>query len=210
MTTASPTTHQSHAPVLADALAAPRTWLHHAALIAAGAAVVSLLAQVEIPVKPVPITGQTLGVMIVGASLGAWRGAAAMVVYLLAGVAGLPVFAGFSGGPQSVAEPSFGFIIGFIVAAWFIGWCSERTWDRKPLLALAAFFGASCIPFLIGVPYMWFVLDAVMGVPMTLPLALDYGVLPFIPGGIVKWLIAAAVLPLAWKAVRHADRELDQ
>ncbi|MFD2673914.1 biotin transporter BioY [Gulosibacter bifidus] len=195
--------------VLADALVMPRTWLHHATLIAAGAALVALLAQVEIPLQPVPITGQTLGVMLVGASLGAWRGAAAMLTYLLAGLAGLPVFAGFTGGPQSIAEPSFGFIVGFIGAAAFAGWCSQRKWDRRPMLSLLAFFGASCIPFLVGVPYMSYVLEHIVGVPMNVSLAMEYGVLPFIPGGIVKWIIAAAVLPLAWMGVRKLDRHHD-
>lgn len=192
--------------VLADALIAPRTWAHHATMITAGAALVALLAQVEIPLQPVPITGQTLGVMLVGATLGAWRGAAAMLTYLLAGVSGLPVFAGFTGGPQSVAEPSFGFIIGFIGAAAFAGWCSQRKWDRRPMLSLLAFFGASCIPFIVGVPYMSYVLEHALGIPMSFNLAMEYGVLPFIPGGIIKWIIAAAVLPLAWMGVRKLDR----
>lgn len=204
MTTAISTTPTG--AVLADSLVRSRSWAHHATLIGAGAALVALLAQIEIPMQPVPITGQTLGVMIVGATLGAWRGASAMALYLVAGVAGLPVFAGFSGGPQSVVEPSFGFIIGFIVTAAFIGWCAQRNWDRKPLLALGAFFAASCIPFIIGVPYMTVVLQN-LGVPMTFELAMEYGVIPFIPGGIIKWLLAAAVLPLAWQAVRALDRD---
>lgn len=210
MTATAATARPTPAPVLADAIAHPRTWLHHAALICAGTALVALLAQVEIPMYPVPITGQTLGVMVVGAALGAWRGAAAMALYLVAGVAGFPVFAGFTGGPHSIVSPSFGFIIGFIFTAAFIGWCSQQRWDRKPLLSLAAFFGASCIPFVFGVPYMAFILDTVVGQPISFEQALAYGVYPFIPGGIVKWLIAAMVLPLAWRAVRAIDRAAER
>ena len=155
---------------------------------------------------PVPITGQTLGVMLVGAALGAWRGAAALLTYLVAGLAGLPVFAGLTGGIASVAKPSFGFIIGFVFAAALIGWLAQRNWDRRPLLSLVAFFGASLVPFVFGVPYMWVALEQ-LGTDMNLALAMQYGVTPFIIGGIVKWLLAAALLPLAWRLVRAVERD---
>lgn len=192
--------------VLADHLVTKRSAAANIALIGAGAAAVALLAQVEIPMWPVPITGQTLGVMLVGATLGAWRGAAALLTYLVAGLAGLPVFAGFSGGIASLAQPSFGFIIGFVFAAALVGWLAERNWDRRPLLSLAAFFGASLVPFLFGVPYMWMVLEN-LGTDMNFALAMEYGVTPFIIGGIVKWLLAAALLPLAWRLVRAVERD---
>lgn len=205
-TLTAPTSAPARSGVLADRLVATPTWLTNLALIGAGAALVALLAQVEIPMWPVPITGQTLGVMLVGATLGTWRGAAAMLVYLAAGLAGLPVFAGFTGGLATVAKPSFGFIIGFVFAAALIGWLAERNWDRRPLLSLVAFLGASIVPFVFGVPYLWVVMEQVVGQPMDLGLALSYGVTPFIIGGIVKWLIAASVLPLAWKGVRALER----
>ena len=113
-------------PVLADLIARPsgraRAVALDAALVVAGAAVVALLAQVEVPLWPVPITGQTLAVVVVGAALGARRGAAALVTYLLAGLAGLPVFAGFTGTVAALAKPSFGFVIGFVFAAFVAGW----------------------------------------------------------------------------------------
>src|SRR5699024_7241936 len=96
-------------PVLADALAPHRTRLQDARLVLAGTGVVALLAQITLPLPLVPITGQTLGVILVGAALGSRRGAAALLTYLLVGVAGAPVFAEFSGGPASVLSPSFGF-----------------------------------------------------------------------------------------------------
>ncbi|RRJ87218.1 biotin transporter BioY [Gulosibacter macacae] len=195
--------------VLADQLIGRRTLLTNLALIGAGAALVALLAQVEIPMWPVPITGQTLGVMLVGATLGAWRGAAALTTYLVAGLAGLPVFAGFTGGIASVGKPSFGFIIGFIFAAFVVGWLAERNWDRRPLTSLLAFLGASIIPFLFGVPYMWLMLEQ-LGTSMNFGLAMEYGVTPFILGGIVKWLLAAAALPLAWKGVKALERRNEQ
>jgi len=204
--TSSASSLTTHGTVLADHLVTNRSTVANIALIGAGAATVALLAQVEIPMWPVPITGQTLGVMLVGATLGAWRGAAALLTYLVAGLAGLPVFAGLTGGIASVAKPSFGFIIGFVFAAALIGWLAQRNWDRRPLLSLVAFFGASLVPFVFGVPYMWVALEQ-LGTDMNLALAMQYGVTPFIIGGIVKWLLAAALLPLAWRLVRAVERD---
>ena len=154
-------------PVLADLIARPsgraRAVALDAALVVGGAAVVALLAQVEVPLWPVPITGQTLAVVVVGAALGARRGAAALVTYLLAGLAGLPVFAGFTGTVAALAKPSFGFVIGFVFAAFVAGWFAERAWDRRPLLAFAGFVLASAIPFVFGIPYMAFILNVVGG-----------------------------------------------
>ena len=204
--TSSASSLTTHGTVLADHLVTNRSTAANIALIGAGAATVALLAQVEIPMWPVPITGQTLGVMLVGATLGAWRGAAALLTYLIAGLAGLPVFAGLTGGIASVAKPSFGFIIGFVFAAALIGWLAQRNWDRRPLLSLVAFFGASLVPFVFGVPYMWVALEQ-LGTDMNFALAMQYGVTPFIIGGIVKWLLAAALLPLAWRLVRTVERD---
>ncbi|WP_201613587.1 biotin transporter BioY [Gulosibacter hominis] len=204
--TSSASSLTTHGTVLADHLVTNRSTAANIALIGAGAATVALLAQVEIPMWPVPITGQTLGVMLVGATLGAWRGAAALLTYLVAGLAGLPVFAGLTGGIASVAKPSFGFIIGFVFAAALIGWLAQRNWDRRPLLSLVAFFGASLVPFVFGVPYMWVALEQ-LGTDMNFALAMQYGVTPFIIGGIVKWLLAAALLPLAWRLVRTVERD---
>jgi biotin transport system substrate-specific component len=191
-------------PTLADRVV-PRTAVSNVALIATGAAVVSLLAQVEIPMFPVPITGQTLGVMLVGASLGAWRGAVALLSYMGAGLLGLPVFAGATGGLIALTKPSFGFIIGFVFAAALAGWLAERSWDRRPVLSLAAFGLASLVPFFFGIPYMGFVLGA-MGIQNDLGTLLALGFLPFIVGGIVKWIVAASVMPTLWAVVRRVDR----
>lgn len=196
-------------PVLADLIARPqgraRSRATDAALVIAGAALVALLAQVEIPLQPVPITGQTLGVILVGAALGARRGAAALTTYMLAGLAGLPVFAGFTGTLAALAKPSFGFIIGFIAAAFVAGWIAERAWDRKPLLAFAGFIAASVIPFLFGVPYMAFILNAIGGLGLTLEQIMAAGVFPFIVGGVIKAAVAAIVIPGAWATVRTID-----
>lgn len=192
-------------PVLADALAPHRTRLQDAGLVLAGAGIVALLAQVTIPLPLVPITGQTLGVILVGAALGSRRGATALLTYLLVGLAGAPVFAEFMGGPASVLSPSFGFILGFVPAAFVAGWFAERAWDRKPLLAMAGFVAASVVPFLLGVPYLAMILNAVMGAELGLGGILAAGVWPFVAGGLVKAGIAAVLIPAAWRGVRSLD-----
>lgn len=196
--------------VLADIIARPSTRARglalDAGLVLAGVALVALLAKVSFFIGPIPITGQTLGVIAVGAALGSRRGAAALTTYLLAGLAGLPVFAGAIAGPAYVLAPSFGFVIGFIPAAFVAGWFAERAWDRRPVLAFVGFVVASIIPFLVGVPYMALILSAVMGVDVTFGLVMDAGVLPFIVPGIIKAAAAALLIPAAWFAVRALDR----
>ncbi|WP_312676103.1 biotin transporter BioY [Microbacterium sp.] len=197
-------------PVLADLIARPsdraRAIALDAGLVVAGATVVALLAQVEVPLWPVPITGQTLAVVVVGAALGARRGAAALVTYLLAGLAGLPVFAGFTGTVAAVAKPSFGFVIGFVFAAFVAGWFAERAWDRRPLLAFVGFVAASAIPFVFGIPYMAFILNVVGGGAFGIGEILQFGLWPFIVGGLIKAALAALLIPAAWAGVRAVDR----
>jgi biotin transport system substrate-specific component len=190
--------------VLADALIAGQSRATNVALVVCGAATVAVLAQVSIPLWPVPLTGQTLAVIVVGATLGARRGLAALLLYVAAGLAGLPIFADFTGGPLSVMKPSFGFIIGFIVTAFAVGVLAERNWDKKFWRALAAFSVASLIPFAFGLPYLTIVLGH-LGIENTFPAVIAVGFTPFIVGGIVKAIIAAAVVPVAWRGIRKLD-----
>lgn len=196
-------------PVLADLITRPsgraRAVALDAALVLVGAAFVAALAQLEVPLWPVPVTGQTLGVVVVGAALGARRGAVALLTYLFAGLAGLPVFAGFTGSIAAVAKPSFGFVIGFVVAAFAAGWFAERAWDRRPVLAFAGFVLASAIPFVFGVPYMAFILNVVGGGSYGVAEILSFGLWPFVVGGLVKAAVAAVLIPAAWVAVRAAE-----
>ncbi|MDJ1115218.1 biotin transporter BioY [Microbacterium dauci] len=197
-------------PVLADLIAQPttraRSLATDAALVVAGVALVALLAKVSFFIGPVPITGQTLGVIVVGAALGARRGAIALTSYMLAGLAGAPIFAGALAGPAYVLSPSFGFILGFIPAAFLAGWFAERAWDRKPVLAFVGFVAASIMPFLVGVPYMALILGAVVGTDVTFALVMSSGVLPFIVPGLIKAAFAALLVPAAWLGVRAVER----
>lgn len=199
MSSASLAAHPSRG-VLVDHLLPRRTAVVNIVLVVSGAAVVALLAQASWRIGPVPITGQTLGVILVGGALGARRGAAALTTYLVAGLAGAPVFAGGMGGPAYVLSPSFGFIIGFVVAAAVAGWAAERAWDRNVLLAMAGFTLATAAPFVVGVPY----LASMLGLSDPAAIA-AVGITPFIVPGLIKAGVAAAVFPLAWKAIRGLD-----
>lgn len=199
--------------VLADLIARPssraRAFALDAGLVIAGAAVVAILAQVSIPLQPVPITGQTLGVIVVGAALGSRRGAAALTTYMLVGLAGLPVFADFTGTIAAIAKPSFGYVIGFILSAYVAGWFAERHWDRRPALAFVGFAAASAVPFIFGIPYMALILNVVGGGDFSLWQLLEFGLFPFIVGGLIKAGLAALIIPGAWALVRRADAAKD-
>lgn len=201
MTTAAVSTRPgAGADVLADRLLPRTSVLTDVALVVTGAAVVGAFAQLTVPMWPVPITGQTLAVMLVGAALGMRRGAAALTTYLVVGLAGVPWFAEGRGGPAMVLAPSFGYLVGFILAAAVAGWCAERAWDRRPLLAMLGFCTATVMPFLVGVPY----LAAVLGLT-DLGTVAAYGITPFIVPGLVKAGLAAAAFPLAWRLVQLVD-----
>src|ERR1700712_784101 len=139
MTTIAPSARRL---VLADRVF-PRTLVMDGVLVVAGAALVTILAQVVIPLQPVPITGQTLAVLLVGSTLGAVRGSLAMVLYAVLGLVGLPVFSDGSHGTSVLFGATGGYIVGFILSAALVGWLAERQWDRKILKALATFVAGS-------------------------------------------------------------------
>jgi biotin transport system substrate-specific component len=185
-----------------------------AVLVVAGAALTAAAAQVAIPLEPVPITGQTLAVLLVGVSLGATRGALALALYAVLGLAGLPVFSPQDDGSHltgaaALASASFGYIIGFIFAAAFTGWLAQRQWDRKFLRALVAFFAGSVVPFAFGLIWLAAWLGNV-GAPNDLNSVLQAGFYPFILGGILKAALGAGIISLAWFAVMRRDATASQ
>jgi biotin transport system substrate-specific component len=161
-----------------------------------GAALIGALAQVIIPLPftPVPLTGQTLGVLLVAGALGRWRGMAATGLYGLAGVLGVPWFAG---GTSGWAIASFGYIIGFVFAAAVAGTLAERGWDRRPLRALATMLLADAVILAIGTIWLAGALQ------VSIVRAVQLGVLPFIIGDLVKAAMAAGLLPSAWWVVHR-------
>jgi len=188
MTTLAPPLRRT---VLADRVF-PRTLVMDIVLVVAGAALVTVLAQVAIPLWPVPITGQTLAVLLVGSTLGWARGAISMVLYAVLGLIGLPVYSDGSHGAGVLFGATGGYIVGFIVSAALVGWLAERQWDRKVLKAIVTFVAGSVVVFAIGLPWLAVVLHT------DLPTTLQYGLYPFILGGVIKAVIAAGLLPLAW------------
>lgn len=191
-------------PTLADRLIT-RSIATDVVLVVAGAALTAVAAQLSVPLWPVPITGQTLAVLIVGSTLGALRGSLSMILYALLGILGLPVFSEASTGFGVIAGPTGGYIIGFIFAAALTGWLAQRAWDHKILGAIASFTAGTVVTFAIGLPW----LAAVLGT--NLDLTLQYGLYPFILGGMIKALLAAGFIRLAWFGVnRSNDRHLSK
>jgi biotin transport system substrate-specific component len=182
-----------HPRVLADLV--PRVRARDAALVVAAAALTALCAQISfyLPGIAVPVTGQTFAVLLSGAALGANRGGAAMALYILAGMIGLPVFASGAHGTDIVFGATGGYLLGFLAAAWVVGRLSEARMDRTPVKALPLFVIGSAIVYAIGVP--WLAISA----DMSLGTALSEGFVPFIPGDIVKAAAAGALLPAAWR-----------
>jgi biotin transport system substrate-specific component len=183
--------------VLADLVPAVRA--RSALLVGAGVLFTALLAQVSVPVpgSPVPITGQTLAVVLTAAALGPVRGTAVQIFYILAALIGLPFYSEASGGVEVVFGATGGYVVGFIPAAYLIGLAARRGADRNPLKSVPLFVAGQAVIFAVGVP--WLAVSA----GMTASQALDAGFYPFILGGIVKAAVAAAVLGAAWKLTRR-------
>lgn len=175
----------------------------------AGSAFIAGLAQLSIhlPFTPVPITGQTLGVLLVGAAYGPGLGAATLVLYLLWGVVGLPVFAPNASGSHDTgvqvlraASLTGGYLWGFVLSAATVGALARRGWDRSVRSSIGAMLLGSIVIYAIGVPWLYGALPpAIDGRPVTLDTALSFGLYPFIIGDTVKLLLAAGLLPLAWR-----------
>ncbi|NYI08387.1 biotin transporter BioY [Allostreptomyces psammosilenae] len=178
----------------AGASTAARARTRDLALVVGGAALTGLAAQISVPVPgtPVPVTGQTFAVLLVGTALGARRGLAAMALYLLAGAAGMPWFAE---GASGFAMPSFGFVLGFVLAAAAVGALARRGGDRTPLRTAGTMLVGNAVIYAVGVPYLAYALQ----VPLAEAAAL--GMVPFLIGDALKLLLAAGVLPAAWKLV---------
>jgi biotin transport system substrate-specific component len=189
MTALSPTRHRP----LADALL-PHTAVVSTALVLGGALLTAGAAQVSVPLWPVPITGQTLAVLLVGSALGARRGAMSMLVYALLGVVGLPVFADGSSGAGVLVGPSGGYIVGFIAAAALVGWVAERFGDHPLQNAVLSFTLGTVVTFAAGMGWL------AVSLGLDLQQTLEDGLYPFVIGGTVKALVGASVISLGWTA----------
>ena len=162
-------------------------------MIALFAALTAVGAFIKIPIPYVPLTLQTLMVMFAGLVLGSRRGALSQILYLVIGLIGLPIFAQ-GGGPGYILQPSFGFLVGFIAGAYIIGKIVEKEPVPKfPRVLTALLLGQAAI-YLIGISYLYFIFNFIIHKPMSLTATLAIGLFAFIPGDIIKTILAAAVL----------------
>ena len=171
--------------------------LYDAALVLGGSLFIALSAQIVIPLpfSPVPITGQTLAVLLVGALLGSRRGTLSVLAYLTEGAMGLPVFAGGGTGVVWLLGPTGGYLFGFVVAAFITGWLAERGWDRRVETTLLLMLAGNVTIYAAGLPY----LASYVGFDGVLAL----GFYPFIGGDVAKCLLASALLPSAWRLLHR-------
>ena len=186
MTTFAPTLYARTFP----RLSAP---LRDLLLIFTGLIFVATLAQVKVllPFTPVPITGQTLAVLLIGVTLGSKRGVASLILYIALGALGLPIFAGGASGLAYLSGATLGYLVGFVVAAYLIGKLAERGLERSLLTSIIPFVAGILIIYLFGAGW----LSILFGVEK----AFQLGVLPFLIGDAIKMILAMLILPTAWK-----------
>ncbi|MDX3224207.1 biotin transporter BioY [Streptomyces sp. ME19-01-6] len=176
------------------AASARRVLARDAALVVGGAALTGLAAQISVPVpgSPVPVTGQTFAALLVGTSLGARRGFLSLALYTLLGMAGLPWFAE---GHSGAAMPSFGYVLGMLLAAAAVGALARRGGDRGVLRTAGTMALGSAIIYAVGVPYLALAAD------ISLSQAVTAGLTPFLIGDALKAALAMGALPTAWKLI---------
>jgi biotin transport system substrate-specific component len=148
---------------------------------------------IPLPLTPVPITGQTFAVLLTGALLGSRVGVLAVLFYLAEGCLGLPVFSAGARGLVHLAGPTGGYLMGFILAAYVVGRLAERGWDRRYSSALAMMLVGELVILALGV--------VVLARFIPADHVLMAGVWPFLPGDVLKAMLAAALLPTGWKAL---------
>ncbi|WP_030813034.1 biotin transporter BioY [Streptomyces sp. NRRL S-337] len=187
--------------VLADLLpatTASRARVRDAALVAGGAVLTGLAAQIAVPIpgSPVPVTGQTFAALLVGTALGARRGLLSLALYALAGMAGMPWFAG---GASGFASPTFGYIVGMLLASGLVGALARRGGDRGALRTAATMAAGTAVIYALGVPYL------ALSTGMSLDKAVAVGLVPFLLGDALKAALAMGALPTAWKLAGRRD-----
>jgi len=188
----------SHRATIVDRLV-PQTLAADLAMIVGGTAITALAAQVAIPLYPVPLTGQTFAVLLVGTVLGFSRGAISMALYVLLGAVGLPIFQ--DGASGFAFGPTLGYLIGFVAAAAVTGFMAERGLDKKWYHVALTFVVGSATIYAFGLGWLSIFLGAV-GAPNDIVSTMAAGLFPFLFGDVVKALAAAALLPAAWAGIR--------
>ena len=175
-----------------------RSWAlpYNITLVVGGSLLIALAAQIAIPLAftPVPITGQTLAVLMIGVLLGSRKGAATVLLYLGEGSLGLPFFAKGAGGLAVLKGATAGYLVGFVFAAYAVGWLAERGWDRNLWRAAAAMMVGNAIIFFFGLSWL--------GMFVGFPKAFTLGLVPYLPGMLIKLALASVLLPIGWKFIK--------
>lgn len=179
-------------------------WLYDAVMIVGGTVLVALSAQFafRLPFTPVPITLQTLTVLLVGLLLGSARGSISMLLYLAQGLAGLPVFAFGGAGVAYFLGPTGGYLIGFVVAAYLTGRLAERGWDRRIMTTVPALVVGTVTVYASGL--IW------LAVYLRVENVFAVGLYPFIPGALVKIAAAAILYPQGWKLLHSKEKDREE
>jgi biotin transport system substrate-specific component len=177
--------------------------LRHVALIVVGALLIFASSRIVIPVagSPVPITGQTFGVLLVGGALGFRRGLMSIGLYVLIGLVGLPFFAEGKGGVSVILGASGGYIVGFLLAGSVVGRLAELGWDRRLIGAFGAMAIGNVVIYLVGVPWLMAVAH------FDLATGIAKGLTPFLLGDAIKLILASAAFPVAWWVVGRRPGE---
>ena len=179
--------------VLADLIPARRPWIRSLAPVLGGAALTGVAAQISFPVpgSPVPVTGQTFAVLLVGAALGTRRALLSMALYLVAGFAGVPWFAG--GATGSIHAPTLGYLIGFLLAGAVAGRCAELGADRSPWRTALTMVLGNAVIYAVGATYL------ALSLHVSASTAISLGLTPFLLGDALKIALASALLPGTWR-----------
>jgi biotin transport system substrate-specific component len=174
------------------------------ALIIGGSLLVGLSAQlaVRLPFSLVPVTAQTFAVLMIGALFGSRRGGLSVLLYVIEGTAGLPVFAMGQGGAAVLLGPRGGYLVGFVVAAYAVGLLAERGWDRQIGTAILAMLFGEASMYAVALSWL-FCLRFIFRVPIGAGSILAVGLYPFIVGDILKIVLAAILLPSGWRLLKY-------
>jgi biotin transport system substrate-specific component len=173
-----------------------------AALVVGGAGLIAAAAQLSIslPFTPIPLTGQTFAVLLVGASLGGLRGSASSLLYVLLGIAGAPVYAHGASGWAVITGATGGYLVSLPIASALTGYLAEKRWDRQFSSAVGAMLTGNVLIYLVGLPWLAVVLNT------DLEKTFELGLYPFVAGDLFKVYLAAAALPVAWRLAGRARR----
>ncbi|MDA8080790.1 MAG: biotin transporter BioY [Actinomycetota bacterium] len=186
--------------VLADLVAG--SFVREITLVMGYAAFIGIFAQISVPLgfTPVPITGQTFAVLIGAAALGWARAGAGTLLYALVGLAGVPWFAGGTGGMKIASAPTFGYIIGFFVCSVLVGMMAKAGWDRKAIGTIFTMLLGNVVIYGFGVTWL------AATIHVTAAKAISLGMTPFLAGDLIKLAIAAVLLPGAWYGLSRLSK----